>query len=237
MSFSLKRYAFIAGIVVASILIAVGLGKLKPPPEAEPIGDIEVLLETEVLVSGDFDFSVQSQGTVRPLTETLLSAEVSGAVVSVSPKFVAGGIFSAGEELMRIDPVNYVGAVEQAEALLKQRQIEYDGAKSLRTKGYRAEAEFASAEAELANARAGLIRAKRELTRTRISLPYDGMVRSRAADIGQYVNPGKDLGVVFATDFAEVRLPLTDQDLAFVELPDATEITVSGVSANGPWVT
>ena len=236
-TFSIKRYALIGGIVFGAILISAGLSTMKAPPEAEPIGDIAILLEAKTLVSGDYDFSVESQGTVRPLTETILSAEVSGAVVSVSPKFVSGGVFAAGEELMRIDPVNYVGAVDQADALLKQRQIEFDGAKSLRTKGYRAEAEFAAADAALANAKAGLIRAKRDLTRTRIRLPYDGMVRSRAAAIGQFVNTGKELGVVFATDFAEVRLPLTDQDLAFVDLPDATEITESGVSANGPLVT
>jgi hypothetical protein len=63
------------------------------------------------------------------------------------------------------------------------------------------------------------------------------MVRSRNADLGQYVNPGQQLGVVFATDYAEVRLPLTDQDLAFVDLPDATKITEAGVATAGPAVT
>ena len=127
--------------------------------------------------------------------------------------------------------------MQQAEALVKQRQIEFDGAKTLRTKGYRAEAEFAAAEAALATAKANLIRAKRDLNRTRIQLPYEGMVRSRSANLGQFVNPGKELGVVFATDTAEVRLPLTDQDLAFVDLPAANEITASGASAEGPVVT
>ena len=59
------------------------------------------------------------------------------------------------------------------------------------------------------------------------------MVRSKDADIGQFVNPGTRLGVTFATDYAEVRLPLTDRDLAFVDLPYAAEITASGES-DGP---
>jgi hypothetical protein len=45
------------------------------------------------------------------------------------------------------------------------------------------------------------------------------MVLSKGTDLGQFVNPGTQLGVTFATDIAEVRLPLTDQDLAFVDLP------------------
>jgi len=226
-----------SGILVAAIAVSLLMSKMKPPPQTEEIGDVELLIEVETLQAGSYDFTIESQGTVRPLTETLLSAEVSGAIISVSPKFIAGGVFAAGEELMRIDQTNYKGAVEQSRALVKQRKIEFEGARKLRSQGYRAEAEYAAAEAALATARADLIRAERDLARTQIRLPYEGMVRSRSADLGQFVNPGKELGVVFATDYAEVRLPLTDQDLAFVDLPDANEITQSGVSADGPLVT
>ncbi len=237
MSFNTKRLLLIGAILSIAVAMAGGMAILKPPPETEPVGDVELLIDVQTLEAGRYRFTIASQGTVRPLTETILSAEVSGPIVSVSPKFIAGGVFAAGEELMRIDQRNYVGAVQQAQALLKQRQIEFDGAKTLRTQGYRAEAEFAAAEAALATAKADLIRAQRDLDRTRIRLPYAGMVRSRSANLGQFVNPGKELGIVFATDIAEVRLPLTDQDLAFVDLPDAREITESGESATGPTVT
>ena len=236
MSFRLKQGLLVAAILILAIAAAGGLTALKPPPEEKPARNVELLVDVQTLEAKSYSFTIESQGTVRPLTETTLSAEVSGSIVSVSPKFIAGGVFAAGEELMRIDPTNYVGALRQAEALVKQRQIEFDGAKTLRTKGYRAEAEFAAADAALATAKANLIRAKRDLSRTRIQLPYDGMVRSRSANLGQFVNPGKELAVVFATDLAEVRLPLTDQDLAFIDLPDASEITASGASANGPIV-
>jgi len=59
------------------------------------------------------------------------------------------------------------------------------------------------------------------------------MVLSKDADIGQFVNRGTTLGVTFATDLAEVRLPLTDLDLAFVAMPDVAEITQTGI-AEGP---
>ena len=173
---------------------------------------------------------------MRPRTETILSAEVSGTITDISPKFIAGGVFGRNEVLMRIDPTNYTVGVEQAEALVKQRQIEYDGAEKLRQSGYRAEAELASAAAALASAKAQLVGAKRDLERTYIRLPYEGMVRSKEVDLGQFVNPGSRLGVVFATDYAEVRLPLTDSDLAVVDLPSPMEITASG-GAPGPAVT
>ena len=137
---------------------------------------------------------------------------------------------------MRIDPTNYEVAVDRASAALTQRQIEFDGAEQLRSQGYRAEAEYASAAAALAAAEADLVNAERNLERTRISLPYAGMVRSKDADLGQYVNPGTRLGVTFATDYAEVRLPLTDSDLGFVDLPEAADVSETG-DGNGPPVT
>lgn len=214
-----------------------GLMLMKPPPETKETASLDVLVDVYPLERTTTTFTVESQGTVRPRTETVLSAEVSGSIVSISPRFVAGGVFAAGEELLRIDPTNYTVAVDQAEALLAQRQIEYDGALKLKNQGYRAEAELASAAAALATAQAELVKARRNLERTYIRLPYDGMVRQKEADLGQYVNPGSRLGVTFATDFAEVRLPLTDADLAFVDLPDAMEITESGGSVDGPAVT
>ncbi|MFQ6003925.1 MAG: efflux RND transporter periplasmic adaptor subunit [Woeseia sp.] len=228
-----KRITLIVSIFVVAIGGAFGLSQMKPPPETKDAADIDILVDVLSLDRTVATFTVRSQGTVRPRTETILSAEVSGAIVSISPKFIAGGVFSSGEELMRIDPTDYAVAVDQAEALLKQRQIEFDGAEKLKTQGYRAESEWASAAAALASARADLVKAGRNLERTHIRLPYDGMVRSKEADLGQYVNPGTRLGVTFATDYAEVRLPLTDQDLAFIELPDPADIAASG-TAEGP---
>lgn len=236
MSQKWKRYALIAGIFAFAIGGAIMLGKMKPPPEKKEIAEVDILIETMRVVAETVSLTVQSQGTVRPRTETILGSEVAGAIISVSPKFIAGGVFEKGEVLMRIDPTNYRVDVEQAEALLEQRQIEFDGAAKLRTQGYRAESEYASAAAALASARAALVRARRNLERTYISLPYAGMVRSKDADLGQFVGIGNRLGVTFATDYAEIRLPLTDRDLAFIDLPSAADVSATG-SANGPRVT
>lgn len=225
-------------LIILAILFSAALGTFamfslrEEPPRNERV-ELDPLVEILVLKPVTANFEIRSQGTVLPRTETILSAEVAGTVTSISPKFIAGGVFEKNEVLMRIDPTNYSVAVDQAEALVKQRQIEFDGTSKLRSQGYRAESEYASAAAALASARAELVRARRNLERTFIRLPYDGMVRSKEADVGQFVNPGTRLGVTFATDFAEVRLPLTDLDLAFVDLPDAADIAASG-DAEGP---
>ncbi len=228
-----RKFVLLPGVIFVAIGIAVGLSQLKPEPEKKEIGRPDLLVEVLSLQASSERFRIQSQGTVRPRTQTAVSAEVSGAIISLSPKFVAGGIFEKNEVLMRIDPTNYSVAVKRADALVKQRQIEFDGASKLRSQGYRAESEHASAAAALAAAEADLVGAKRDLERTYIRLPYEGMVLSKEADVGQFVNPGTMLGVTFATDRAEVRLPLTDRDLAFVEMPRASAANASGF-AKGP---
>ena len=230
-----RKWIVIPGILVVAFAIAAGLAQLKPEPPKNEDQELDPLVEVIVLEVSTESFRIDSQGTVKPRTQTVVSAEVLGSVVSISPKFVAGGMFKAGETLMRIDPTNYTVAVDKAEALVAQRQIEFDGAQKLRSQGYRAESELASAVAALASAQAELVGARRNLERTHIRLPYAGMVLSKDADLGQFVNPGTVLGVTFATDLAEVRLPLTDQDLAFVDMPDASAVSANG-SGSGPAV-
>jgi len=229
------RKLLIIGILLAAAAVAVLMSQMRPEPPKKESMDLDPLVEVLMLETMTANFEVRSQGTVLPRTETVLSAEVQGTITSISPKFIAGGVFEKNEVLMRIDPTNYDVAVKQAKALVRQRQIEYDGANKLQSQGYRAEAEFASAAAALATAEAELVRARRNLERTYIRLPYEGIVRSKETDIGQFVNPGTRLGVAFATDYAEVRLPLTDSDLAFVDLPGAADIGSSG-GADGPSV-
>ncbi|MEM7431823.1 MAG: HlyD family efflux transporter periplasmic adaptor subunit [Pseudomonadota bacterium] len=231
-----KRILLVLSIFVGSIVAFMGLMATSGEPPKFDVEEPALLVDTITLESTAASFQVRSQGTVRPRTQTELSAEISGAIVSISPKFVAGGVFQKGEVLIRIDSTDYAAAVKQAEALLVQRQIEHAGALKLKEQGYRAEAEVASASAALATAEADVVRAKRNLDRTIIRLPYEGMVLAKHADLGQFVAPGTKLGTTFATDYAEIRLPLTDQDLAFVEIPDSKEVTASG-GADGPEVT
>jgi RND family efflux transporter MFP subunit len=230
-----RKFVFIPGILIAAIALAAGLAQMKPETQKRDDEQLDLLVEVVTLEVSTESFQISSQGTVQPRTKTEVSAEVLGSIVSISPKFSAGGVFQKNEVLMRIDPTNYTVAVDKTEALVKQRQIEYDGARKLRSQGYRAESEYASAVAALASAQAELVGAQRNLERTYIRLPYEGMVLSKHADIGQFVNPGTKIGVTFATDLAEIRLPLTDQDLAFVDLPNTAEIRETG-GVDGPKV-
>ena len=174
-----------------------------------------------------------------PRTETTLVSEVSGKVASVSPDFVAGGFFRKGEVLLQIDPSDYETALKRAEAALASRrakladeQARSDQAlkdwQNLGRSGTPSDLvlrkpQLQDALANVSAAEADVQKARRDLQRTRISVPYDGLVREKLVDVGQYVSPGTRLGTSFAVDTAEVRLPLSASDIAYLDLPSATE--------------
>ncbi|MEL7538237.1 MAG: efflux RND transporter periplasmic adaptor subunit [Pseudomonadota bacterium] len=232
----MKKALLIVAILSIGVAAAVLLKSTAKPPEKKEVERLAPLVDVLALNAEAVTFEIPSRGTVTPLINTQLSAEVSGSIVSVSPNFIAGGIFRAGETLAQIDPVVFQAALNRAKATLKQREIEYEGIKKLGTKGYRSETELAAAEAALAAAKADLADAKRNLDKTRIRAPFSGMVREKSVDLGQFVSPGTPLGRVFGTEVAEVRLPLSERELRFVRLPEANTL-VNGVTVEPVKVT
>ncbi|MFC1701854.1 efflux RND transporter periplasmic adaptor subunit [Pseudomonadota bacterium] len=229
-------------LIIGSVLVVIALVVWQKSQSAERKPDAEkaVLVETIEAEIVSLNFTVNSQGTVRPRTETTLVSEVSGKIVSVAPEFVAGGFFHKGEVLLQIDPSDYEAGLKRAEAALASRKAKLadETARSeqalkdwinMGKQGQPSDLglrkpQMADAEANVSAAEADVQKARRDLERTRITVPYDGLVRQKVVDIGQYVTPGTRLGVTFAIDTAEVRLPLSNDDLHYLDLPSETEV-------------
>lgn len=199
--------------------------------------------------------TVRTQGAVTALTEIDLTAQVAGRVAFVNPDFVQGGFFEAGEVLVQLEDADYRLAVTRAEAQVSQRRqamIREQAESELARQEWEAigrgeatplalrEPQLADARAQLAAAEAGLAEARLNLSRTRISAPFAGRVRDKMVDQGQFVGPGARLGRVFATAVAEIRLPLSDREIALLNMPMAfrasedtpgPRVTLSAVSA------
>ena len=75
------------------------------------------------------------------------------------------------------------------------------------------------ADAALADARVNFEQASQNLDRTDIKAPFTGLVRSENVDIGQFISRGAPFATLYASDQVEVRLPIADRQLAFLNLP------------------
>jgi RND family efflux transporter MFP subunit len=234
------KYILPLGLVVLSAAVVYGLVQIakNKRPERKAVETQAMLVDAIPVEMTSLKLSVFSQGSVKPRTETTVVAEVSGKIVDVSPNFIAGGFFRDGEVLLQIDPSDYEAALKRAQANLASRKAQYADQKARSEQAMKdwtnlgrqgtpsdltlRKPQLAEAMANVQAAEADLQKAQRDLQRTRISVPYDGLVRSKKSDIGQYVAPGTTLGVTFAIDSAELRLPLSATDVSFLDLPSST---------------
>ncbi len=246
-----------AVIIIAALVIAVMLRQLRPEAEQNEPQQLAVVVDAVTVVVQDAAIVVASQGTVEPRTRTNLVSEVSGQVVSVSPAFVAGGFFRKGDVLLQLDDLDYRAAVSRAEAAVAaarsqlelergqgdvaqrewDRMSESERARIRARELYLRKPQMAEAVARLESAEADLEQARTDLSKTTIIAPYDGLVSAKNTDIGQYVTTGAAIAETFAVDYAEVRLPIPEGKIAFLDLPAATSnFAGNGDLANAPEV-
>ncbi len=176
---------------------------------------------------------VNSQGSVMPSTESQLIPEVSGKVVWMSPNLVAGGYFKDQDILIRVDDTDYKTKLNRAKASLNRteaeqqhNEFEYRRMLSLEKRSLvsRSQLEnalraFRVADATLQDAQANLQQAEQDIARTEIKAPFAGLVRSENVDIGQFVSRGSPIATIYAGNQVEVRLPIADRQLAYLNIP------------------
>ena len=217
----------VSGLILGALILFTG-PSLEPraPPENKPlIRTITAKLESIRLSSTAF-------GTVSPRSENELIPEVSGSIIFMSPSLVSGGFFKKDEILFSIEPLDYEVALEQTSAALKSAESELENAqrnhdrqmnlaqKQSISESRKEEAinrlRFAESAHREAKARVSL--AQKNLERTKIRAPYDGRVRNEKIDLGQFVNRGQSIASIYAIDSAEIKLPVHDKELAFLNL-------------------
>ena len=224
-------------IIALSLLIAYIIYLNKPEAKRRPSHRKPLTVETIKLKAQDFPVIIHTQGVVEPRTTTTLIPRVSGEIIKTADNFRPGGFFESGDTLLIIDPTDYKLAIKSAQATLSEAMLSYKEEQALaeqaaenwkhlgRTKPpsdlVLRKPQLARAKASVDSALAQLERVKLDLKRTRIKAPFAGRVLEQFVDIGQYVSPGNPLAKIFAIDYVEVRLPVTEQQRSMIDLPYA----------------
>ncbi|KFZ28825.1 membrane protein [Pseudidiomarina atlantica] len=225
-------------IILVAIAIVVLLMNLRPQIPMRSMERPAVLVEVQEAQPENINMIVAGQGNVQPKHTTNLVAQVSGQIVEISPNFQNGGFFNEGDVLLRIDPQDYEVALQSAKANLAQAkaalaeesaraQVAREEWESLElgeipALGLR-EPQVASAVAAMQSAEAAVAKAQRDLDRTVIRAPFAGLLSNKNVDLGQFINVGSQIGQLMGTETAEIRVPLSDRDLAFLNLPSTEQ--------------
>lgn len=228
-------------LVIPFAILALGgvlawiYGEPVDPPKPEPAPPQVLKTEVIELRRSRYQVMIESQGTVRAHHTTTLTPLVSGTIIRIHEGFEDGAFFRKDEILAELDSADFQASVATAESQLARAQAalaqEEARAKQARMNwddlGYDEEPsdlvlripQLKEAQANVDAAKANLDQAVRDLERTKIRAPFDGRVRQRDVGLGQSVGASTPLGEIFASDFAEIRLPLAPRQLDFIRLP------------------
>ena len=231
-----KYFKTLTVIIVTVILVKLIISNPPKSHRGRPNKTANISIKVITLVPQNYQIKLDSFGTVKPRTESALVAQVSGQIIAVSDTFREGGFFNKGDVLVTLDDRDYQADLKIAEAgiLTAKKVLSEEQAKVKQAledwqrlgNGKKANAlvlrepQLAAAKAQLLSAQAKYERANLSLERTKIVAPYAGRILQKQVDVGQVVSMNSKLAEIFATDHVEIRLPLHNSDLRFINLPE-----------------
>jgi len=222
----------ICTVIVANIIMS-------NPPKAKRSDQSktsEISVEIQKLQQQEFDLFIESYGLAQASVITNLTSEVSGKIIYMNEKFKNGGYLKKGELLIKIEDADYIADVKIAEAALilaKQNLLEEKAKVKQAKEEWKKfntnveanslvlrEPQLKSAEANLIASEANYEKTKLNLDRTKVLAPYDGRVIEKKVSIAQIVSNNTELGTIYSNKIVEVRLPIRNIDLKFVDISD-----------------
>jgi len=235
---TLKKQIISALVILAIFIIIALIFIFNKPKVGSRSGNNGAKFTIEVLPIEfqQYQIKIDSFGVVKPRTQTRLFPQVAAKVIKISDNFREGGFFEKGDPLIEVDKRDYETQLKVSEADYQTaiQQLEEEKARVKQAiddwkrlgKSNKAPAlvlrkpQLAAANARVAAAIAKLSQAKLNLKRTVIKAPYAGRVLVKSVDIGQFITSATSLGEIYAIDYVEIRLPLPDTSLPFIDLPE-----------------
>lgn len=223
-------------LILCFVLVVIVILESRPSANRKP-GENKAHITVEVLdlKYQDFPVSLKSYGLVKALTQTSLVARVAGVVEYIDEDLREGGVFEKGQLLVSLEKDDYLIELDIAKAQVAEAQSRYQNEKALaieadhdwKRSGRTGEPpalavrdpQLKAAEAALKSAEAAVKRAQLNLKRTDIRAPFDGRVLNHNVSLAQVVSINFSLADVYATDAAEIKLPVKSQDYQYLGLP------------------
>lgn len=219
-------------LVVAAVLLALGGGGywlLSRTAETggQTAGVSAPLVEVTTVTSVDH-VVLRQTGFVRATDSVEVAPQATERIVDVASAFSVGNRVAQGDILVRLDATSAEADLQaarartaQAEAARNEARITLSRQEELRSENVVSEAALEDAQVALARANADLAMAEAELSRASLAIddtvlraPFDGLVTTETASVGQLVQPGTSLGRLVATDSAEIEMGLLQSDIA-----------------------
>lgn len=176
--------------------------------------------------------TISINGKTAPARVVTLAAQTDGRVESIGAD--RGSNMERGQIIARLDERDRKARLAQAEATVKQREVEYEARLKLKSSSYVSEAQLQEALALLEMARTELTRAKLDLEYMNIRAPFGGALQARAVEVGDFVKVGDPIATYVDNRMIIVSANLSEFDAHFVNVGDrATAKLATGETVQG----
>lgn len=231
-----RSWLMSAGIVVAIALwLATGSSNDEPTSVADettaPMETLRASVRVRNQIAEEVIRTISVNGRTAPARTVELNAETDGRVVATGVG--RGERFTAGNVIVSLDERDRKARLAQAEATVKQREVEYDARQRLKSESYVSEAQLQEAAALLEAAKAELTRAELDITYMNIRAPFDGALQERHVEIGDYVKAADPIATIVDDRTLIVSAAISEYDAKFVARGDSA----SAILATGEQVT
>jgi len=150
-------------------------------------------------------------GATAPSRQVSVLAETTGTVKAIHAQ--EGELVKAGQVIIELDPRDKPQQLQEAQANLKQRKIEFEASRSLVERKLQQPTHLAESEARLAAAQARLRAIEIELAATRVTAPFTGVLESRQVELGAYVRNGDPIAQILDFNPFLIKGHVAEKDL------------------------
>ena len=157
-------------------------------PTDSAVEEVRTSVRVRAQVAEEVTRVINVNGKTAPARTVEINAETDGRVVAVGT--ARGDRLDKGEVIVRLDERDRSARLLQAEATVRQRELEFEGREKLKNESYVSEAQLQEAAAMLETAKAELARARLDIENMVIRAPFDGALQDRMVEIGDYVKAG-----------------------------------------------
>lgn len=236
-------------IVGGSLAGASYLMKTAEKPKKRPPVKWVQVVRVLPLQRKSYQIVVAATGTVIPARRIVMRSRVSGQVVAVHKEFIEGGFLEKGATVLQLDDADYrlalaqkksdviksqyalkvelgrqevarrewqlLGGHDPSKQVLSKEDLPQQAGTALALRGPHLE----KARADVEIARIQVRKAELDLERTRITAPFNAVVKSRSVDIGSQVSPQEQLAELVGIDNYWVRVPIPVDRLDRITIP------------------
>lgn len=190
------------------ISAALAAGCAKKSEEKKPGGPAAAIITVTQAQARDMPIVERSLGEADSVTAPKVGAEVAGRIVGIRAEI--GDSVQKGQVLAEIDAGDYASEARrlEAQALTQKRLTERH--RELAAKGFISPAQLEGTEAQNVAAQEQHVRAARNLARTRIVAPVGGRIEQRLVSEGDWIELGKPVFQISASEALRVRLPFPE---------------------------